>query len=152
MGAFNNIEDILDFAINEEIGAAVFYRELAGRADNAALKAAFEEFAAEEEGHKAKLQQVKAGGKLAATAGAGQADLKISDYLVEIEPDEELDTQKAYILAMRKEKSAFKLYSDLAACTTDPALKDLLTSLAREEARHKLKLELEYDSHYNIEN
>ncbi len=53
---------------------------------------------------------------------------------------------------MRKEKSAFKLYSDLAACTTDPALKDLLTSLAREEARHKLKLELEYDSHYNIEN
>ncbi len=76
MGAFNNIEDILDFAINEEIGAAVFYRELASRSDNAALKAAFEEFAAEEEGHKAKLQQVKAGGKLAATAGAGQADFK----------------------------------------------------------------------------
>ncbi len=52
---------------------------------------------------------------------------------------------EALILAMKKEKLAYKLYLDLAAAAGDGELADLFRSLAAEEARHKLRFEIEYD-------
>jgi rubrerythrin len=46
---------------------------------------------------------------------------------------------------MKEEKAAFKLYSDLAARTDDAAAKEVLLMLAQEEAKHKLRFEIEYD-------
>ena len=48
-------------------------------------------------------------------------------------------------VAMKKEKAAFRLYTDLAASTDDADLKATLLLLAQEEAKHKLRFELEYD-------
>jgi rubrerythrin len=73
-------------------------------------------------------------------------DLKIADYVVAEEPTGDMTYQKAIVLAMKKEKAAFKIYTDLAQNAPSAELKQLFEGLAQEEARHKLRFELEYDS------
>jgi rubrerythrin len=65
-----------------------------------------------------------------------------------VEPGPDIDYQEALILAMKKEKVAFKLYTDLSNATDDENLSALLRGLAQEEAKHKLYFETEYDEHY----
>jgi len=79
-------------------------------------------------------------------------DLKIGDYLVDTEPGPNLDVQQALILAMKQEKAAFRLYTDLAAAAPDEELRGLLLALAQEEAKHKLRFEVEYDDRILTEN
>ncbi|KPK72583.1 MAG: rubrerythrin [Phycisphaerae bacterium SM23_30] len=141
---FGSVDEILDFAIKEEEQAARFYTDLADRMERPWMKQAFEDFAREEEGHKIKLLQVKQGQQLI-SAEAKVQDLKISDYVVDLEPKADMDYQDALILAMKKEKAAFKLYTDLAASTGDENLRQVFLGLAQEEAKHKLRFEIEYD-------
>ena len=51
-------------------------------------------------------------------------DLKIGDYLVDVEPTDHMDYQQALVVAMKKEKKAFKMYIDLAGATDDANLTD----------------------------
>jgi rubrerythrin len=53
---------------------------------------------------------------------------------------------------MKKEKEAFRLYTTLADFTDDPILKDTFHGLAQEEAKHKLRFEVEYDDNILTEN
>jgi len=154
MQEFASLDDVLDFAIGEEAGAVAFYTDLAAKMDRAWMKQVFEGFAKEEQGHKDKLLAVK-GGQKQLFSDKKVMDLKIGDYLVDVDPEEEgadLDYQQALILAMKKEKSAFKLYSDLAASTEDADLQNVLLGLAQEEAKHKLRFEVEYDEQFLAEN
>lgn len=147
----NKVEELIDFAINEEEQAAKFYTELAGKMDRQWMKDVLLGFAREEQGHKAKLLKMKEGGKLVFDAGEKIMDLKIGDYLVDVEPNDELDYQGALIIAMKKEKAAFKLYSDLARMV-DGDLQETFLGLAQEEAKHKLRFEVEYDDKVLTEN
>jgi len=148
---FKTADEILDFAIEKEEEAAQFYTDLAAKAEQWTMSKVFEEFALEEVKHKEKVLAVK-GGKLLAPVVDKVKDLKIADYLVEVAPSPELDYQGALILAMKKEKASFRLYNDLAAATDNDNLKATLLSLAQEEAKHKLRLEVEYDEHFLSEN
>lgn len=146
-----NAEQILEFAIEREQEAADFYRDLAARSSSGVMRDVFEQFAAEEDRHREKLRAVKSGDR-----GLGSStrirDLSIADYLVEQKPYPEMTYQDALVLAMQKEKAAFKLYTELAGLAEDPALKDLFLGLAQEEAKHKLRFELEYDENVLREN
>ena len=113
MAERNKIEQLLDFAINEEILSAEFYTNLAAQAESPAMREVFEDFAREELRHKAKLEAIKAH-KAFNYVAQKITDLKIADYLVDVEPTSAMDYRGALILAMKKEKAAFKLYSDLA--------------------------------------
>ncbi|MFC1538884.1 ferritin family protein [Candidatus Latescibacterota bacterium] len=144
MKNWNSVDDVLAFAIGEEEAAAAFYTELAQQANTRSMRAAFEEFAQEEDGHKQKLLGVKAGKSLESVTKAVQ-DLKIADYVVDIEPHPNMTYLEAIILAMKKEKAAYKLYSDLAEASDDANIKTLFLGLANEEAKHKLRFEIEYD-------
>ena len=144
METFDSVDAILDFAIKEEENAAQFYTDLARRMEKPWMKKAFEDFALEEKQHKAKLLGVKQGKQLD-SAATKVTDLKMADYLVDIEPRDNMDYQDALILAMKKEKAAFKLYIDLAACAEDENLRQIFLELAQEEAKHKLRFEIEYD-------
>ena len=142
---FQSADDILDFAIAREQESHDWYMELAGKASKDHTKQTFEQFAKEELGHKAKLEGVKAGKRIVGSANKVM-DLKMTDYLVPDDSgDAEIDYQQALLLAMKKEKAAFKLYSDLAAKVDDPGLSELFSNLAQEEAKHKLRFEVEYD-------
>ena len=80
-------------------------------------------------------------------------DLKIGDHLEDVgEIGPNIDYQTALIIAMKAEKNAFRLYTELAAAAGDGNLKAMLLSLAQEEAIHKLRFEVEYDDHFLSEN
>ena len=91
-------------------------------------------------------------GKVLLSASSKIMDLKISDYTVEVKPSPKLDYQEALIIAMKKEKAAFRLYNDLAGVTGDANAKQLFLGLAQEEAKHKLRFEIEYDNQIMAEN
>ena len=63
-----------------------------------------------------------------------------------------MDYQQALIVAMKKEKKAFKMYNDLAAVVDDGSLQAVFLSLAQEEAKHKLRFEIEYDDYVMKDN
>ena len=150
MEKFDSADALLDFAIAREEEAVAFYTDLAKKARGAA-KEAFQDFAREEMGHKQKLLAVKAGGQFAPIERK-ITDLKIADYVVAEEPEGELDYRQALVIAMKKEKAAFKLYIKLSEAAEDASLKSLLLALAQEEAKHKLRFEIEYDEHVLSEN
>ena len=145
MEQFESVEAILDFAIANEIDACQFYTDFAARMDVPAMKAVFEEFAREEQGHRAKLEAVKRGEYAFGSAAAKVPDLRLADYLVTPEPKTDMSYAEALVLAMKKEKAAYKLYLDLAAVAEAQELTDLFLALAAEEAKHKLRFEIEYD-------
>ena len=148
---FDSVDAVLDFAIQNEQDASDFYTELASKMEKPYMKQAFEGFAAEERGHKAKLEAVKKG-QIAKLTKAKVLDLKIGDYLVEQKPSASMDYQSALILAMKQEKAAFRLYTDLAASTDDAKIRELFLGLAQEEAKHKLRFEVEYDDEFLRDN
>ena len=151
MNEFKNINDILDFAIEREQDAVNFYNKLAVNARNADMKSTFEQFAQEEMGHKARLIKIKEEGIISLPKEAVQ-DLKIADYIVRDEERAELNYEQALVLAMKREKAAFRLYLKLSEKVQSSEYKNLFLTLAQEESRHKLRFELEYDEFVLREN
>lgn len=144
MPQWNSIDDILNFAIGEEVAAAEFYRQLAAASKTPALREVLEGFAHEEEGHRHKLEAIQRGDfKLPEKQQV--MDLRMADYLPDVVVRPDLEYREILVVAMKKEKAAFKLYSELARIATDQATQSLFESLAQEEAKHKLRFEIEYD-------
>lgn len=144
MKEFKSIEDILDFAMNEEQNAVEFYRELAENARSEDMRNIFTQFALEEVGHKERLMKIKKEGLFSLPAEK-VADLRISDYIVTVATSPEMTYQDALVVAMKKEKAAFKLYLTLSEKAANSEMKSVFLSLAQEESKHKLRFELEYD-------
>ena len=122
----NTVDEILDYAITQEQEAADFYEEVAKNAETPGMKKLLLDFAEEEKRHKAILLAVKSG-EHELTPEQEILDLKISDYLVEVEATKNISYQDALIVAMKKERAAYKLYSDMAAKIPDSHLKEVLT-------------------------
>ena len=136
---FDSVDAILDFAIQKEEEASQLYSTLAGKAQQPGMKEVLQAFAAEEQGHKAKLVAVKDGKQLL-TSQQKVLDLKIGDTLVDIEIKPDLDYQEILILAMKAEKAAFKLYSDLAQAIDDAAVKDVFLGLGSRRSQAQTPL------------
>lgn len=148
---FDSINGVLDYAIDKEQDAADFYTALANRMEKEYMKQIFAQFAKEEMGHKRKLQGVK-DGKFLLSSEKKVMDLKIGDNLADIDLDSTLDFQQALIVAMKAEKASFRLYNDLAEAADTPEMKETFRALAQEEAKHKLRFEIEYDDYALREN
>ncbi len=151
MEKFKDVNDILDFAMAREQEAVDFYSNLAQKARSEEMKAVFTEFAEEEIKHKIKIQKVKDEG-IMTLSSEKVMDLQISDYTVHKSPTPDMTYEEALILAMNKEKAAFKLYTNLASKTDSAEIRELFLSLAAEESKHKLRFEIEYDEFVLKEN
>ena len=151
MENFKSIEEILDFAIGNEIRAAEFYEQLSKQAKTKSMKETFEKFSKEERGHEARLKKVKSEGKFE-QANKDILDMKMSDYLVKSNPKGKMTYQDALILAMKREKAAYKLYKKLAEKAPTNELKVIFNKLAAEEANHKMNFEIEYDDYIYVDN
>lgn len=152
MKEFENINDILDFAIAREQGAVDFYTRLASDVTNTEMRDIFLQFAKEEMGHKAFLMKVKKEGAFDMEPSA-VANIKLSDYLVPEEKDtDKLTYPEALVLAARREKSAYELYLKLSQTTSDTNYSKLFSNLAQEELKHKSRFETEYDDYLSREN
>ncbi len=145
MEEFESDEEILEFAIGREVSANQFYVDLADQMDNPTMRLLFENFAKEELRHKAALElEVIKRGKVVA-APQDTADLDQTDIMVAIDPETNIDYKNALLLAINKETKSFRLYVDLAAMVKDKESREVLLSLAEEEAKHKARFEIEYD-------
>jgi rubrerythrin len=151
MKEFKHVDEILAFAIEQEQKAVEFYTGLAKEAHSEEMKKVFLEFAGEEIKHKQRLTRIREEGVFTMPKQM-VADLKIGDYIVDVKASGKLSYEEALVLAMKREKSAFKLYSNLAERAPNDELKNIFESLAMEESRPKLRFELEYDDHVLREN
>jgi rubrerythrin len=151
MKEFKNVDEILVFAIEQEQKAVEFYTGLAKEANSEEMKRVFLEFAGEEIKHKQRLTRIREEGVFTMPK-QHVADLKIGDYIVDVKPSGKLSYEDALVLAMKREKAAFKLYTALADRAPNDELKEIFETLAMEESRHKLRFELEYDEYVLREN
>ena len=151
MKEFNSINDILEFAMNLEQGAVDFYNGLANNAKNEEMKEVFSQFAREEMGHKARLAKIKEQGVFEVSKEK-VLDMHIADYMISAEVTPDISYADALVVAMKREKNAYKLYSKLAERAPNDELKKIFLNLAQDEAKHKLRFELEYDEYVLREN
>jgi len=151
MKPFSTIDEILIFAVNAEQEAVDFYSRLSSQSMNTEMKQVFNQYAHEEMNHKARLMKIREQGIFEIPAET-ISDLKISDYLVDVFPGPDMTYADALVLAMKKEKAAFRLYHDLATLAVSNEMKTVFSSLAQEEAKHKLRFEIEYDENILKEN
>ena len=151
MGTFASIDEILDFAASREEESFAFYTDLANTVKSGRMRGVFSDFAHEELGHKAKILAMKRDRKFTPAAGR-VLDLHIADSVADVKPGPEMEYPDILRFVMRREKEAFRLYSDLAEAAGDDTVRDIFLTLAREEAKHKLRFEIEYDDYVLSEN
>jgi rubrerythrin len=145
----NSHLEMLEFAIGKEVEAHHFYLALAGRMNNPKMKRVFENLAAEELEHKAKLElEVMKLGQTVATGqrpGRSGGQYILSDDRMLLD----MDYKDVLLLGMEKEEAAFRIYVNLAANARDHESREMLLALAQEEVKHKLRFEAEYESLFN---
>jgi len=147
MENFNTPEEIINYAIQSEQEAHDFYMELSELVKFNELKLILKQFAAEELGHKQKLSRIIENTDQTGLIQESVVDMKMADYHVNIVPKKDMTYQDLLTIAMKKEKGAFKLYTDLANKISDQNIKEIFLGLAQEEAKHKLRFEIEYDEY-----
>jgi len=143
MTKIKSVDDLLNYAITRETEAHRVYTNLAKAVKKDAMREIFGGFAAEEAWHREKLEAVKAGELSIGDEEIGS--LGITDRLPEVKPTTDMNYVDALAFAMKKEKAAYTLYSNLAMVAQNESLRQTLEKLAQEEAYHKLRLEIEYD-------
>jgi len=145
MKAWESLDDVLDYAVDQEQAAANFYTQLSTSVKHESMREILQGFAEEELRHKKKLIAIKEQGATKLVARQTALDLKVADYLVDVEPSDDMSYEDALVVAMKMEKAAFQLYTDMAAVAEDDSIRQSLLALANEEAKHKLHFEIRYD-------
>ena len=143
--SFKSIEDIIKYAIEKETEAMKFYTEASRQEKYSAARKTFESFANEEKKHKTMLEELDPK-SVAGFNPARIADLKRSDYMVDIEYKAGMSYPDILRLAMKREEKAKKFYDDCVARVDAGGQKKLFQMLSQEEAKHKLALETLYDN------
>lgn len=139
-------DETLQLAIAKEIEAYNFYLALADRVADPLVREAFEALAQEELEHKARLElEVMKMGK---TIAVEQNPLRPErSYIVSNDPAPlDMDYKDMLLLAIEKEKAAFRTYVNLAATVKDEKSQEILLTIAEEEVKHKLRFQIEYDA------
>ena len=139
MAGFADYE-IFEIAIARETDANRFYLALAQKSENPHAKKIFEELAAEELEHKAKLElEIMKSGRV---VGTQEIPHGLQDGLPDYPPlDPNADYRDILHMGIQKEDMAFRFYSELAAIVTDYDSKETLLALAEEEVKHKLRFQ-----------
>jgi rubrerythrin len=147
---FDNLEAIVDFAIEKEKEAAQFYSGLAKEEIFSGSKDMFLDFAREEAKHQKLLHDFKSKGFTQAMKDYKLKwikDIKRSDYVVELEYRKGMAYNEILMLAMKREEKALKLYNDFLKQSDSPEAQKIFKMLCQEEAKHKLSLETMYDDY-----
>ena len=145
---FGSVDEIISFATDREKEAVALYADLAKQATMVSLKEAFEKFALEEEKHVELLADMSANKeKIDSYEFKEIPDLKISDYMVEIDYQEGMPMPQILKLAMKREERAVQLYTIMADKTDNADVKKVFNILIQEESKHKFILESLYDDY-----
>jgi rubrerythrin len=146
MDKLNTDQEILEFAISREVEAYHFFLALAGRVIDPKMRQVFEDLAAEELEHKAKLELeiIKTGTTLPdrqMPPGRPESDYIMSDGDLPLD----IDYADMLLLGIEKEDAAFRMFVGLIPNVQDEQSREVLLALAQEEVKHKLRFETEYN-------
>lgn len=144
----NPLQSVIRTAIQREIDANTLYSNVAKLATTPHGRDLLLDMAAQELGHRNRLEAMLKGDVFKVFSRKQQkqvVDLKITDYLVEEPLSADSDLQTILIVAGKREKSSFELYSALARVAGDPEIVKLFEFLANEEMTHKRRVEMMYD-------
>ncbi len=135
-----DFKKIIALAIDREVEAYTFYKTVADKAKDKALKSMFAELAGEEKKHREFLQDflAKEGKTLKFEAAK---DFKVSDTLKTPALTADMKPLEGLTIAIKKELEAMQMYTRLATASTDPQQQMLFTGLANMESQHKARLE-----------
>jgi rubrerythrin len=148
MEQYDSVEAIVQRAIQLEIEAETMYKSAAATVKDEAVHQRLLEMAAQERGHKAKLEDALAGNMRWAIRRAKAEpvkDLRLSDHLTGGSLDPNADYQDVLLFAARREKTAYEFYKAMAEMVDDKLTQNLFEMLASEELRHKYVLEKTYE-------
>lgn len=143
MKHLRSIEEIFDYAIERENEANALYKRLAPLVEKAEVRAAIENFAADEYQHRVRLEGIRDGDITFTDEEIG--NLNLAGCLDNLKPRTNMTYTELLAFAIKKEDKSHRLYTQLAQCTSKKDVKELFTQLAREEAQHRFSLEFEYD-------
>jgi len=138
-----NLNEVMRFAIRKEADAATFYHMAAERS-NPGVKKAFEELAAEEEGHKKKLEAFDLK-KIDQMELKETKDMGMSEVIEDVPYSSDMSYADILRYAIKNEEKSQRLYTSTAKIVAEPLLEKLLLILAQEESTHKERLEKIYD-------
>jgi len=145
---YMTVEGVIQRAIRFEEDAYDFYTRASKMVKLPHVKDMLNELAGEEIKHKEKLEGLLAGDTeqiIAAKQGQKIEDLKLAEYLVAPPLDKDATFQDVLMIAMQREKNSHDFYNLMAGMAASEAAKGLFQFLAREELRHKNKVEALYD-------
>lgn len=148
MEQFNSIEAVLKRAIQIEEESMTLYSNAAQSVKDDAVRQRLMELAAQERGHKTKLEDVLAGNvrwAIRRSKAESVTDLRLSDHLVGGSLDPDADYQEVLLFAARREKAAHDFYQAMGELIEDKLTQNLFEMLAQEELRHKYVLEKTYE-------
>lgn len=144
MNCFKTLQDVITFAVEKEEAAYQLYHTTAQRVQSPAARKMLEEMAAQELGHK-RMMEAMTQEKLAQYSFDKVPDMKIGDYLVDVDVKADMDFRDVLVFAMKSEEAAYQLYTAAENLASDPDIKSALRLMATEEKKHKFHLETMYD-------
>ena len=150
-----SVNEVLTFAIRKEADAGALYRMAAERS-NPGVKKAFEELAREEDGHKKKLEaldlkkleRVKmkpAKGPAEGTSQGPAEGLGIAEMFSDVPYSSDMSYAEVLRMAIKNEVASHTLYTSAAEAVSESGVKKVLLDFAKEESKHKMRLEKIYD-------
>ena len=140
----SSFDDVVAFAIEKEENAMAFYQRCADRAKNPGIKEFFREMVEEERKHRDLLKILDLGA-LEQVKLDKVEDLKLSDYMVDVQFKDDLTYQEALALSMKKEEKAHNFYASWRTKCVNEKTARLFEILEIEELKHKRYLEAKYD-------
>lgn len=140
----SSVDAVINFAIEKEEKAMDFYQKCAERAKNQGIKKFFQDMVEEEKRHRDLLKDLNPSA-LGDIKLEKVENLKISDYLIDIQFRDDLTYQEALTLSMKKEEKAHAFYMGWKDKCMHEKTARLFEMLATEELKHKRKIETVYD-------
>ncbi len=131
---------IIEFAIENEVGAYQFYKDAAEKLGDEALKETFEDLAKDELEHKKFLQEFLDGGTEDINIDES-SDYKVAETVEKPPLTADMNFADAMALAMKNEEEAMQMYQQLADACIDKKEKDIFLGLMEMEKMHKARLE-----------
>jgi rubrerythrin len=143
------IRELLDIAIQHEVGSQELYRHLKGIVTDASTITLLDDLIREEEAHEAILRGI-IDAKLYSLAKAVENPDIIeeirSSHSVYVTIDANSTIEDIVLLALKRELRARSLFERLAENSHDEEQRQLFTKLAAEEASHQVMIEKRYSS------
>ena len=131
---------IIGNAINNEVEAYTFYRGIADKVKDPALKSLFAELAGEEKKHREFLQGML-NKDIAKMKFDASHDYKVADALPAPALSIDMKPLEGIVVAIKKELEAMQMYTQLANLARDTETQLLFSQLANMERGHKARLE-----------